>query len=147
MGELFLFNNVLLTMAPCQLKFVLDADLQAFQHSTIFRSSDPNDIRGVSFPYFSPHAFAYYEARIEWTQWCSRDWFVHSNQCYYSLQYATGMDSNFVWYNSARALANYDVRPWLSIGADSHGTFSTAYKEASADLYLILRLPCGLLRK
>jgi hypothetical protein len=126
MGELYLFNNVLLTMPPCQLKFVLDTDLQAFRHSTVFPRPDHSDIPGVEFPYFSPHAFAYYEARIEWTRWLSRDWFVHSNQCYYSLQYATGMDSNFVWYNSARALGNFDVRPWLTIGVDVLGITSDA---------------------
>jgi len=147
MGELYLFNNVLLTMPPCQLKFVVDADLQAFQHSTVFPTPDHEVLRGTLYPYFSPNAFAYYEARIEWTQWLSRDYFVHSNQCYFSLQYANGWDSNFVNYNSVRALGHFDVRPWLSIGADAQGTVSDAYKFAAADLYLIVRLPCGLLRK
>jgi tetratricopeptide (TPR) repeat protein len=147
MGELYLFNNVLLTLPPCQLKLVLDSDLQAFRHSTVFVSPDPDNIRGAQFPYFSPHAFAYYEVRIEWTQWLSRDYFVHSNQCYYSLQYATGMDSNFVWYNSARVLSNFDLRPWFTIGADAQGIVSDAYKEAAANIYAIVRLPCGWLRK
>jgi hypothetical protein len=57
------------------------------------------------------------------------------------------MDSNFVNYNSARVLGNFDVRPWLSLGADAQGTFSDAYKSVSANLYMILRLPCGCLRK
>src|SRR5262249_40723660 len=147
MGELYLFNDVLLTMPPCQLKFVLDADLQAFQHSTVFAEPDHEVLRGTLYPYFSPKAFAYYEARIEWTQWLSRDYFVHSNQCYYSLQYANGWDSNFVNYNSIRALANFDLRPWLSIGGDAQGAISDAYKFAAADLYVIVRLPCGWLRK
>jgi tetratricopeptide (TPR) repeat protein len=146
MGELYLFNDVLLTLPPCQLKFVLDADLQAFQHSTIFPHSDHSDIHGAQFPYFSPHAYAYYEARIEWTQWLSRDYFVHSNQCYYSLQYAMGMDSNFVWYNSARVLGNFDVRPWFSLGADAQGITSDAYRAVAANVYVIVRLPCGCLR-
>jgi hypothetical protein len=147
MGELFLFNNVLLTLPPCQLKFVLDADLQSFEHSTVFVEPDHTLLRGASFPYFSPRAYAYYEARIEWTHWLSRDYFVHSNQCYYSLQYANGFDSNFVNYNSVRALANFDVRPWLSLGADAFGTISNAYKAAEADLYVTVRLPCDWLRK
>jgi hypothetical protein len=113
----------------------------------VFVSPDPDNIRGAQFPYFSPHAFAYYEVRIEWTQWLSRDYFVHSNQCYYSLQYATGMDSNFVWYNSARVLSNFDLRPWFTIGADAQGIISDAYKEAAANIYAIVRLPCGWLRK
>jgi tetratricopeptide (TPR) repeat protein len=147
LGELLLFNNVLLTMPPKQLKLVLDADLQTFAHSTVFPSPNHDDLRGVRYPYFSPQAFAYYEARIEWTHWLSRDHFVHSNQCYYSLQYANGWDSNFFNYNSVRALANVDICPWLSVGADATGTISDVYKVAAANVYLILRLPCGCLRK
>jgi hypothetical protein len=147
MGELFLFNNVLLTLPPCQLKVVLDADLESFAHSTVFLDPDHSLLRGARYPYFSPRAFAYYEARLEWTHWLSRDYFVHSNQCYYSLQYANGFDSHFVNYNSVRALANFDVRPWLSIGADAEGTVSSAYKAVGAELYMVVRLPCDWLRK
>jgi tetratricopeptide (TPR) repeat protein len=147
MGELYLYNGVLLALPPCQLKFVLDADLQAFRHSTVFPTPDHEVLRGTLYPYYSPHAFAYYEARIEWTQWLSRDYFVHSNQCYFSLQYANGLDSNFVNYNSVRALANYDVRPWLSIGADAQGAISDAYSFVAVDLYMIVRLPCECLRR
>jgi tetratricopeptide (TPR) repeat protein len=146
-GELYLFNNVLLTMPPKQLKFVLDADLQSFAQSTIFASPNHDDLRGTIHPYFSPRAFAYYEARMEWTHWLSRDWFVHSNQCYYSLQYANGWDSNLVNYNAARALVNCDVRPWLTIGADAQGIISDAYKAVGANVYLVVRLPCGCLRR
>ncbi|HMF11838.1 MAG TPA: hypothetical protein VKE94_06010, partial [Gemmataceae bacterium] len=147
LGELVLYNALFLTLPPCQLKFVLDADLQSFRHSTVFPSPDHQLLRGTAYPYFSPGAFAYYEARIEWTQWLSRDFFVHSNQCYFSLQYANGWDSNFVNYNAARVLANFDLWPCVSVGADAQGAISDAYRYLAADVYLIVRLPCECLRR
>lgn len=147
LGELYLFNNVLLSLPPRQLKFVLDADLQAFAQSTVFADNIRDDQHILIHPYFSPRAYAYYEARLEWTQWLSRDYFVHSNQCYYSLQYANGWDSNLVNYNSFRALANFDIKPWLTVGADSQGVLSSAYNSIGANAYLIVRFPCGCLRK
>jgi hypothetical protein len=142
LGELYLVDNILLTFPPKQLKLVLDADLESFSHSTIFASSDHSDLRGTIYPYFSPRHFAYYEARIEWTQWLSRDYFVHSNQCYYSLQYALGADSSLATYQSFRVLANFDVRPWLSIGADAKQILSSVYDATYVTAYLIIRFPC-----
>lgn len=147
LGEMYLFSNLLLTPPPCQLKFVLDADLQTFAHSTIFLGPNHDDLRGVRYPYFSPHAYAYYEARIEWTHWVSRDYLVHSNQCYYSLQYANGWDSNFVNYNSARVLANFDIRPWLTLGTDAQGITSSAYRAVGANAYVVIRFPLCCIRK
>jgi tetratricopeptide (TPR) repeat protein len=139
--ELYLVNDVLITLPPRELKLVLDADLQSFAHSTIFTSADHNDLVGVIHPYFSPRGFAYYEARIEWTQWISRDYFVHANQCYYSLQYALGADSSLATYNTFRALANLDVKPWLSVGADAQQVLSGVYKATSATAYVVVRFP------
>jgi hypothetical protein len=65
--------------------------------------------------------------RLEWKQWISRDYFVHSNQCWYSLQYGIGADNSFNSYNTFRALANIDVRPWLSLSADAQVILSPAY--------------------
>jgi hypothetical protein len=143
-GELYLFNNYILCFPPTQLKVVLDLDVQGFAHQTVFASSNHDDLRGVIHPYFAPSSFAYYEGRIEWTHWLSRDYFVHSNQCYYSLQYALGFDSNMAVYNTFRALANLDLEPWLSIGADAKQILSPVYKASQASAYLVLRFPCHL---
>jgi tetratricopeptide (TPR) repeat protein len=144
LAELYLVNNVLLTFPPKQLKLVLDADLESFAHQTTFPGPNHQDLHGVIHPYFSPRGFAYYEVRIEWTHWLSRDYFVHSNQCWYSLQYALGEDSGLATYNNFRALVNCDIRPWLSIGADAQQALSDVYKATSANGYLIVRLPCCL---
>jgi tetratricopeptide (TPR) repeat protein len=144
LGELYLVNNVFLTFPPKQLKFVLDTDLQSFAHPTIFSNPDHNILFGTIHPYFAPQHFAYYEARIEWTQWLSRDYFVHSNQCYYSLQYAIGADSNLATYNTFRALANCDVKPWLSVGVDAQQILSPVYDASAATAFLILRFPFRL---
>src|SRR5262249_51942411 len=93
LNELYLYSEVFLTFPPRQLKLVADIDIEGFAHSTVFPTSNHDILFGVIHPYFSPKSFAFYEGRIEWTQWLSRDFFVHSNQCYYSLQYALGWDS------------------------------------------------------
>jgi tetratricopeptide (TPR) repeat protein len=144
LGELYLVNDVFLSFPPNQLKLVLDADLQSFAQQTVFPGPNHDQMVGVIHPYFAPRDFAYYELRIEWTQWLSRDYFVHSNQCYYSLQYAIGADSNLAMYNSFRALANFDVKPWLTVGADAQQVLSDVYRATSANAYLIARFPCCL---
>jgi tetratricopeptide (TPR) repeat protein len=140
--EVYLFNNCILCFPPNLLKVVLDLDAESFAHPTVFPTPDHNDLRGVIHPYFAPGSFAYYEARLEWTHWLSRDYFVHSDQCYYSLQYALGSDSNLVIYNTFRALANFDLKPWLTVGADAQQVLSTAYRATQASAFLVLRLPC-----
>jgi hypothetical protein len=143
-GDLYLFNNVLLTLPPQQLKLVLDADLLGYAHQSVFPTADHNILIGVIHPYFAPASFLYYEGRIEWTHWLSRDYFVHSNQCYYSLQYALGFDSNFATYNTFRALLNWDIKPWLSVGVDAKQILSPAYNASAGTAYLIVRFPFRL---
>ena len=69
-------------------------------------------------PYFAPDCYASGELRVEWWHWLSRDYFVHSNQCWYSLQYGIATDSNLITYHDLRAIFNYDVNSCLSVGAD-----------------------------
>jgi tetratricopeptide (TPR) repeat protein len=143
-GELYLFTNYILCFPPTLLKVVLDVDVQGFAHQTTFASSNHDDQHGLIHPYFSPNSFTFYEGRIEWTHWLSRDYFVHSNQCFYSLQYALGFDSNMAVYNTFRALANIDLQPWLSIEAEAKQILSPVYKASQATAYLALRFPCHL---
>jgi tetratricopeptide (TPR) repeat protein len=143
-GELYLYNGYILCFPPNQLKVVLDMDVMGFAHQTRFPTSDLSDLQGVVYPYFSPRSFAYYEARLEWTHWLSRDYFVHSNQCYYSLQYAFGFDSNMAVYNSFRALLNVDVKPWLSVGVDANQIISSVYNAGQVTAYLMIRFPRNL---
>jgi lipopolysaccharide biosynthesis regulator YciM len=144
LNEFYLFNEVELHPPPCQLKFVVDADYMAFAHQTIFNAGNPDTLMGVIYPYFSPSGFLYYEARIEWTQWISRDYFVHSNQCYYSLQYALGFDDRLRGYNVFRVLFNFDLKPWLTVGADAQQTLSPDYDATTAMAFVLIRLPCHL---
>jgi hypothetical protein len=129
-------------LPPKQLKLVLDADFLTYQNQTRFLI--PDEPIGSVHPYFAPSFYSYYEARIEWTHWLSRDYFVHSNQCYYSLQYALGFDNNFHTYNSFRVLFHFDIRPWLSIGADAKQILSPVYKATAANAYLVMRFPWRL---
>jgi tetratricopeptide (TPR) repeat protein len=145
-NELYLFNEVLLTFAPNQLKLVADVDFQSFAQQTVYPARASENLVGVIHPYFSPRAFAFYEARIEWTQWCSRDYFVHSNQCWYSLQYGLGWDSRLANYNTFRVLGNWDVKPWLTVGVEAQQTLSPVYNVTGVLGYLTIRFPCHLCR-
>jgi hypothetical protein len=145
-NELYLFNDVLLTFAPNQLKLVADVYFESFAQQTVFTKLGSESLVGVIHPYFAPSSFAFYEARIEWTQWCSRDYFVHSNQCWYSLQYGIGWDSRLEVYNTFRALANWDIKPWLTVGVQAQQTLSPVYNVTAALGYVTIRFPCHLCR-
>lgn len=141
-NEFFARTDYKLTLAPRELRVVLDADIYGYRASTVLRTDDPNDLVGAIHPYFAPIFFAYYEGRVEWTHWLSRDYFTHSNQCWYSLQYANGWDNHFNNYQTIRALFNFDVRPWLSVAADATQIMSPVYDATIATAYLVLRCPC-----
>jgi hypothetical protein len=141
-NECFVRTDYRLLPPPCELRAVFDVDYYGYRATTILLTPDPTFLFGAIHPYFSPISFAYYEGRLEWKHWLSRDYFTHSNQCWYSLQYALGWDNRFNNYNTIRALFNYDVRPWLSVGADAYQILSPVYDATGANLYLILRCPC-----
>ena len=48
-------------------------------------------------------------------------------------------DSNLVTYHNLRALANYDICTWLTIGAQADAQLSSVYKMFSALGYLQIR--------
>jgi hypothetical protein len=101
--------------------------------------ADPNNLRGVTHPYFAPDSFSSYEFRVEWWHWVSRDYFTHSNQCYYSLQYGISTDNTLVTYHDVRAIFNYDINSCLSIGAEARAFTSSVYDLYSAMAFLQVR--------
>jgi tetratricopeptide (TPR) repeat protein len=136
-----MYNDVSLSLPPKQLKLVERINLSAYRETTIFPTDPPNPdfIRGAIHPYFSPDFYATFECRIEWTHWLSRDTYVHSNQCWYSLQYGIATDENLVTYHNLRGIVQYDINSCLSIGADASTTQSSQYKMYSAMAYLQVR--------
>jgi hypothetical protein len=101
---------------------------------------DPYNLFGVVHPYFAPECYASGEVRVEWWHWLSRDYFVHSNQCWYSLQYGIATDSNLVTYHDLRAIFNYDVNSCLSIGAEARAYLGgDTYYQYFAMAYLQVR--------
>jgi tetratricopeptide (TPR) repeat protein len=141
--DLYLTSEHTLCFAPRQLKAVFTADIWGYQESPVLPTADPNFLPGTVHPYFAPDLFAYTEARIEWTQWLSRDYFAHADQCWYSFQYGVGLDSDLNHYQTFRALFQYDVKTWLSVGAEAKASLSPVYDFGYATAYLILRLPGG----
>jgi tetratricopeptide (TPR) repeat protein len=140
-NEGFIRSTVILCFPPNELKLILSTDIYGYSEQTIFGHPGTSDIEGTVHPYFSPTFFAYYEARLAWKQWLSRDYFYYSNQCWYSLEYGVGWDNSFNNYQVIRGLFNFDVCSWLSIGADSQVILSPVYNAFGVYGYLIARLP------
>jgi len=137
----FLYNEVSLSLPPKQLKLVQRAMLWAYRDTTIFPTEPPDskNLVGAVHPYFSPDLFTSLECRIEWWHWLSRDYFAHSNQCYYSLQYGIATDNNLITYHNAKVLFNFDVNSYLTIGAEGSATISSEYDMYQAMAFLQVR--------
>jgi tetratricopeptide (TPR) repeat protein len=143
-NELFLRSDYILWFPPGELKAIFSADLLNYRASTVFLPDESGELVPVVHPYFSPRLFVYYEGRISWKKWLSRDYFTYANQCWYCLEYAIGWDNSMNNYNTFRIQFNADLKPWLSVGADVHAVLSPTYNAQGATAYLVLRWPwCG----
>jgi tetratricopeptide (TPR) repeat protein len=140
MSEIFLHTDVLTCLPPNQLKFVARLDYLTYQKQTIF--GPDGSIVGSVHPYFAPAGYTFVEGRVEYTHWFSRDFFVYANQCYASLQYGIGFDNNAVVYNDLRAILNWDIKPWLSLGIEAEAQISQVYNMQQLFGYALIRLPC-----
>jgi tetratricopeptide (TPR) repeat protein len=137
----YLYNDVSLSLPPKQLKLVQRASIWSYRDTTIFPTEPPNPnfLFGAVHPYFSPDVFSTLECRIEWWHWLSRDYFTHSNQCYYSLQYGIATDDNLVTYHNFRALLNYDINSCFTVGAEAGTQLSSEYDMYYAMAFLQVR--------
>jgi len=137
----FVYNEVSLSLPPKQIKVAQRVNLWCYRDQTVFATNppDPYNMRGTIHPYFAPESFSSYELRVEWWHWLSRDYFTHSNQCYYSLQYAIATDNSLVTYHDVRAIFNYDVNSCLTIGAEARSLTSSVYDMYSAMAFLQIR--------
>jgi hypothetical protein len=136
------YNACAVSLPPKMLRLVTALDYWTFQNQSIVGPGAPLNQRGTVHPYFAPANFTYVEQRAEWYHWLSRDYFTHSNQLWYSLQYGLGYDNNFVAYNNFRVLLNWDVRSWMTLTADGSAQVSDVYNVGSVMAWLTLRCPC-----
>jgi hypothetical protein len=140
--QLYLYNGVALTLPPKMIRIAEDCNVWSFRDQTRFNSPipDPNFMFGTVHPYFAPNIYSSCEVRVEWWHWLSRDMYVHSNQCWYSLQYGIATDSDLVVYHDLRAIFNYDVNSCLSIGAQASAYLGgPTYTQYMAMAYLQVR--------
>lgn len=141
LNEVNLNTAYLLCYAPQQLRVILSVNNMFYSDQTVFGPFNPSSLVGTIHPYFAPSSFTYYEARLDYTEYCCRDFFAHSNTLYYNLQYALGWDNHFNAYNTVRAALNYDYRSWLTVGVDGRYQYSPVYQFGSINAYLIWRMP------
>jgi tetratricopeptide (TPR) repeat protein len=135
-----LYNGVSLTMQPKQIKLVQTVDFWSYREQTQFPTPLQFLQPGTIHPYFAPDAYAQWQLRVEWYHWLSRDTYVHSNQCWYSLQYGIVTDSELVTFHSLRAIFNYDINSCLSVGADASAFLGgDTYTQYQASAWLQVR--------
>lgn len=141
MNEMYLYNELALTLPPKMLKLVQKLQFWGYREGTRFPTDPPqdNNLFGATHPYFAPDGYAQVEFRVEWWHWLSRDYFVHSNQCYYSLQYGIATDNQLVTFHNLKATLNYDVCTWLTIGGEASTQLSSVYNMYSAMGFLQIR--------
>ncbi|WP_162136229.1 tetratricopeptide repeat protein [Zavarzinella formosa] len=138
----FLYNEVALSLPPKMLKLVQRLNMYGFREGTqVVDPANPTNIFGAVHPYFSPDCFVSGEFRVEWWHWLSRDYYIHSNQCWYSLQYGIITDNNLVTYHDMKAIVNWDINTYFSVGAEGRATISSGneYNMYSAMGYLQIR--------
>lgn len=142
-NQLFLYNNVALTLPPNELKLVQELFYEGYRQQSVFPINPPNDLNidGTIHPYFAPKSYAQFEFRVEWWQWLSRDYAADTNQCYYSLQAGLATDNSLNTYSDFRFLLNYDVTNWLTIGSQAQAFVGAQYKMYSALATLQIRFP------
>jgi tetratricopeptide (TPR) repeat protein len=140
-NELYVRGDYIVCFPPGELKAIVACDVLSYRSSTMLRTDDPSDLDGVVHPYYSPRFYAYYEGRLSWKQWLSRDYAAHSNQCWYSLEYALGWDNSFNNYNCFDIRFTDDVKPWLSVGMHAGVILSPVYNAQWANVCVIFRWP------
>jgi tetratricopeptide (TPR) repeat protein len=143
MNMAYIYNENALTLPPKVLKLVQRANVWGYRSQSIFPTDPPdiNNLQGTVHPYFAPDVFSSFEFRTEWWHWLSRDYFVHSNQCWYSTQYGIIVDNHMVTYHDVKVLFNYDLNSYVSVGAEGRMMLSAGqvYDLYSAMAYLQIR--------
>jgi tetratricopeptide (TPR) repeat protein len=141
MNEMYLYNDLALTLPPKMLKIAQRLYFWGYREGTIFPTDPPqdNNLFGATHPYFSPNGYAQIEMRVEWWHWLSRDYFAHSNQCWYSLQYGIMTDNTLTTFHNLKGTLNYDVCTWLTIGGEASCQLSSVYNMYSAMGFLQVR--------
>lgn len=134
LAEFHLFNEVLLMYLPTQLKLVTQMDYDSFAHASVLNPLDPTNSTFAVHPYFSPRGFSFYENRLEWTHYVSRDYFAHANVCYYSLQYGLGFDNNFKTYHRFALYSTTTSAPGLALAWIRTSLFPRSTKRSAHPL-------------
>ncbi len=137
--EFYAHTDFLTSLPPEQLKFVARLDYLNYSQGTVFGPGD--SLFGAVHPYFAPSAYTFIEGRVEYTHWLSRDYFTYSNQCYISLQYGLGFDSSAFVYNDFKAILNWDIKSWLSVGVTAEAQVSAVYDMEQLSGFLVVRWP------
>jgi hypothetical protein len=144
-NDFYVVSEHTICFPPTQLKLILSGDFYGYSQQTVFPPPGQGLV-GTIHPYFSPSFFAFYQARLDWTHWLSRDYFVHADQCWYSAQVGAAVDNQSKAYAILHGVLNYDVCPWLSIGLDGQVMLSDVYNYESLYAYVVFRSPRSLWR-
>ena len=81
LNELNLNSAYIFCFAPRQLRLLLSVNNLFYSDQTEFGPFAPDSLVGTVHPYFSPSAFSFYEARLDYTEYCCRDYSRTRTRC------------------------------------------------------------------
>jgi tetratricopeptide (TPR) repeat protein len=140
LNEYLLAANYKISFVPRQLTATFSIDGQSFREPSVFVGPGDSIVNAVH-PYFTPRGFVLYQGRLTYTEYLSRDYFLHANTCWYTLQYGLAWDSEFVNYHILRGALSRDCCSWLTLALDGSVTASQAYTGAWFYATATLRWP------
>ena len=123
-----------------QLRGLVDYSFTGFARQTVF-GPVPGSLVGTVHPYFSPRAFSFATAQLEWKQWFSQDIYKGANEKWYLLQGGLGVDSNSQIYFLSSGRVWYDQYAWLTWSLDAHVMEASVYHEVGVNGLCTIRFP------
>lgn len=133
-------SEYLLLPGRNQLRAKVDGSLFSFREQTQFANM-PGDLFGTIHPYFSPSAFAFVTAGLEYQTWVSPHNFRGADEHWYSIYGGARVDSDSVGYGLVQIAGHRDYNGWLSAQINASAILSQVYKSVGIGGVLTVRFP------
>ncbi|HEY7423330.1 MAG TPA: hypothetical protein VH682_03730 [Gemmataceae bacterium] len=146
--QAFALASYRLLPVPYDLRFASSLLFFGFQHTNPLSTLTPslmilNGILPPGFvhPYFAPHNFWYWENRLTFRRYLSRDLFKYAQHIWYEPSYGIALDNRTNVYHHFHLGLNWDVSHWLRAGVAADAILSAFYNAGLGYAFLELRWP------
>lgn len=140
MNEAMVSANYMILPGRNQLRARLDASLFAFREETQF-GPNAGDLFGTVHPYFSPSAFTFATAGLEYRTWSSPHNFRGADERWCSVYGGARIDSDREGYGLFQFAAHRDRDGWLSAQLNTSAIFSRVYTSVAVGGFVTIRFP------